>query len=245
MSASPPPAVAPDAIFDAVVVGGGPGGLSAALWLARYRRKALLVDAGEHRNRWTEQAHGYLGSDPVDPAVLLGRARSQLGRYDTAACVQDSVTAIRRSAGDGFTVELTGGTPVAARRIVLATGVRDEFPAVEGFFDHYGASVFHCPSCDGYEARDRRVVVLGWGAQITGFALELLDWAATVTVVTDRESLAAAPPTGAPCSIAASRSSRTGRPGSSAPAVRSRPSRWPAAPDCPATWRSSPSTTRR
>lgn len=193
MSASPPPAVAPDAIFDAVVVGGGPGGLSAALWLARYRRKALLVDAGEHRNRWTEQAHGYLGSDPVDPAVLLGRARSQLGRYDTAACVQDSVTAIRRSAGDGFTVELTGGTPVAARRIVLATGVRDEFPAVEGFFDHYGASVFHCPSCDGYEARDRRVVVLGWGAQITGFALELLDWAATVTVVTDRESLAAAP----------------------------------------------------
>ncbi len=125
MSASPPPAVAPDAIFDAVVVGGGPGGLSAALWLARYRRKALLVDAGEHRNRWTEQAHGYLGSDPVDPAELLGRARSQLGRYDTAACVQDSVTAIRRSAG---AVELL------ALVLVLAAGDRSaatESPAAE------------------------------------------------------------------------------------------------------------------
>jgi len=72
-----------------------------------------------------------------------------------------------------------------ARRLVLATGVRDQFPEVEGFFEHYGVSVFHCPSCDGYEAKGRPVVAIGWSEQVVGFALELLGWASRVTVVTN------------------------------------------------------------
>jgi thioredoxin reductase len=171
------------ASYDAVVIGGGPAGLSAATWLGRYRRRTLVVDSGEHRNRWVEQSHGYLTRDPASPAELLRVAREQLAEYPWVTYREGTVDAVQR-VGDEFVVEV-GGMPYSCLRVVLATGVVDAFPAVEGFFEHYGASVFHCPSCDGYEARDRNVVVLGWTAHVAGFAVTLLDWAATVTIVTD------------------------------------------------------------
>ncbi|MFP5320089.1 MAG: NAD(P)/FAD-dependent oxidoreductase [Acidimicrobiia bacterium] len=174
----------PPLTHDAVVVGGGPAGLSAAAWLARHRRRVALVDGGRRRNRWVEQTHGYLGLDPVDPAHLMDRARAGLLAYPTAEiCVGEAVAAEIRPDGT-FGLSTTAGDLVA-RRLVLATGVEDSFPEVDGFFDHYGASVFHCPTCDGYEARDRRVVAFGWSEHVAGFALDLLDWAASVTVVTD------------------------------------------------------------
>jgi thioredoxin reductase len=77
------------------------------------------------------------------------------------------------------------GQDLLAHRLVLAQGVLDSFPAVDGFFEHYGASVFHCPACDGYEARDRHVVALGWDAHLVGFAATLKNWARSVTVVTN------------------------------------------------------------
>jgi thioredoxin reductase len=169
---------------DALVIGGGPAGLSAATWLARHRRRVGLVDGGQRRNRWVERTHGYLGLDPVDPADLVERARAGLLAYPTAElCPGDATSAEVRPDGT-FGISTTAGDFIA-RRIVLATGVEDSFPDVDGFFEHYGASVFHCPTCDGYEARDRRVVAFGWSEHVAGFALGLLDWAAQVTVVTD------------------------------------------------------------
>ena len=167
-----------------MVVGGGAAGLSAATWIARYRRTVTVVDGGEPRNRWVEHAHGYLGEDPVDPAQLLERARQQLAGYDETELRPASVLEARREDGQ-FVLDLDGGPPLRTRRLVLATGVRDIFPDVQGFFDHYGASVFHCPTCDGYEARDAEVVVFGWSEDVTGFSLTLLDWARSVTIVTD------------------------------------------------------------
>ncbi|HVL27870.1 MAG TPA: NAD(P)/FAD-dependent oxidoreductase, partial [Acidimicrobiales bacterium] len=169
---------------DAVVVGGGPAGLSAATWLARHRRRVALVDGGERRNRWVEHTHGYLGLDPVEPAQLVATARHALLAYPTAEICEAAATSARRRPDGTFGVSTTGGDFVT-RRLVLATGVEDSFPDVDGFFDHYGASVFHCPTCDGYEARDRRVVAFGWSEHVAAFALGLLDWAAEVTVVTD------------------------------------------------------------
>jgi thioredoxin reductase len=174
----------PTAPVDAVVVGGGPAGLSAATWLARYRRSVVVLDSGEYRNRWVARSHGYLGADPQDPMRLLERAREDLGRYETVQLRQARATRVERDRAGRFVVTTEGGDLVALR-LVLATGVVDQFPEVDGFLHHYGASVFHCPTCDGYEARDRRVVVLGWSEHVAGFALGLLDWAAEVTVVTE------------------------------------------------------------
>jgi thioredoxin reductase len=170
-------------VYDVVVVGGGPAGLSAATWLARYRRSVLVIDSCEYRNRWVTQSHGYLGSDSADPMALLVTARAQVSRYPTVVFCDDEATTARRDDQGRFVVGV-GNQEFVALRMVLATGVVDQFPDVVGFFDHYGISVFHCPTCDGYEAKDRTVVVLGWSESVTGFALELLDWAGRLTVLT-------------------------------------------------------------
>ncbi|MBC7677369.1 MAG: NAD(P)/FAD-dependent oxidoreductase [Pseudorhodobacter sp.] len=165
---------------DAVVVGGGAAGLAAALWLARYRRSVVVLDSGDYRAASVEASHGYLGRDPQKPMDLLARGREELLAYPTASLVRGRAdTAVRRADG---CFEVAG---LLAQRLVLATGVVDTFPSVEGFAEHYGASVFHCPACDGYEARDRDVVALGWDARLVGFSLTLLNWARSITVVTD------------------------------------------------------------
>jgi thioredoxin reductase len=178
----------PDEV-DVLVVGGGPAGLAAATWLGRYRRRTLVVDAGEPRNRWVERVHGYLGNDPIEPHRLRDRARRDLAAYPHVTVLDGRVVAAEAVApapgGPGFLATLEGGRRVAARRLLLATGVRDRFPDLEGFFEHYGADVQHCPSCEGFDARGAAVVVLGWGAHVPAFAALLLDWAERVTIVTD------------------------------------------------------------
>jgi thioredoxin reductase len=95
------------------------------------------------------------------------------------------VTRAQRADGEGFTVALADGSQLRALRLVLATGVQDAFPDLEGFDEHYGASAFHCPSCDGYDVQGQDVIAFGWDERLVGFATSLLDWARSVTVVTD------------------------------------------------------------
>ena len=180
--------------YDAAVIGGGPAGLSAAAWLGRYRRSVVLVDSQEYRNAAVDLSHGFLGNDPIPPAELRAKAVAEVQQYptvtfETGAKVR-TVTGLR----DRFELALEDGeTILQARRVIIATGVRDAFPEVEGFHEHYGASVFHCASCDGYEAKGREVVVFGWGEHIAGFALGLLTWATSVTVITDGRHFEGAP----------------------------------------------------
>jgi thioredoxin reductase len=170
-------------VRDAVVVGGGPAGLAAATWLARYRRDVVLIDAGEPRAHAVEWSHGYLGADPQRPMELLARAREQLLGYPTASHLEGKVAAARH--GDGHLVlTLDDGREIATLRVVLATGVVDAFPDLDGFFEHYGASAFHCPACDGFDAEDKDVVAYGWDERLVGFATSLLNWARSVTVLT-------------------------------------------------------------
>ena len=171
-----------------IVVGGGPAGLSAATWAARYRRSVLVVDSREYRNRWVEQSHGYLGRDPADPMALLEQARADLARYPEICFCDGTATGARREPDGRFVVTLDGAE-YPGLRLILAMGVVDEFPEVEGFFDHYGTSVFHCATCDGYEAQGRMVVILGWGEQVVSFAVGLLAWADKLTVVTEGHPL--------------------------------------------------------
>ncbi len=170
--------------LDVVVVGGGAAGLAAASWLARYRRLVAVVDSGEHRSARVETSHGYLGRDPQVPRELIERGRQEVLAYPTARLVRGCVVQARQLGERRFAVRLDDGRELHARRLVLACGVVDVKPPAPGIEEHYGASVFHCPSCDGYEARGRDVVAMGWDAHVAGFAGQLLGWARSVTIVT-------------------------------------------------------------
>jgi thioredoxin reductase len=180
-------AVPVDREVDVVVVGGGPSGLAAASWLARYRRRVLVVDSGEHRADRVEHSHGYLGRDPQTPRELLARGREELLAYPTASLVADAVESAQERPGGGFAVTLRSAGLVVTHKLVLACGVADTMPDIPGLDEHYGAAVFHCPACDGYEAQGREVLAIGWSEHLVGFAATLLEWARSVTVVTGGE----------------------------------------------------------
>ena len=169
---------------DCAVVGGGPAGLAAATWLARYRRDVVVVDSADYRAAAVEHSHGYLARDPQRPMEFLQTAREQLLGYRTVSYRRTTVDAIERLDDGSFLVRLADGDELRALRVVLATGVVDSCPELEGFAEHYGASAFHCPACDGHDAQDRDVVAYGWDERLVGFAASLLNWARSVTVLT-------------------------------------------------------------
>jgi thioredoxin reductase len=146
---------------DAVVIGGGPAGLSAALMLGRARRRVVVVDGGAPRNRVTAHAHGILGRDGIAPLDLLAEGRADLARYD-AEMREGDVASVVRDDG-GFAVRLDGGARIAARTVVVATGLRDVLPDIPGLAELWGRGVAGCPYCDGWEVRGRRIAVLATG----------------------------------------------------------------------------------
>lgn len=172
---------------DAIVVGGGPAGLSAALWLGRYRRRTVVVDSGQQRNLASKALHGYSTRDGLAPDEFLARLREEVLRYPTVDIVDDTVTEVNGKSGGPFKVETTGHS-FTAGRLLLATGVKDAVPNLPGFERHYGSDIFHCSCCDGYESRDQDVLAIGWAEHVAGFALDLLDWGARVTLVTNGET---------------------------------------------------------
>jgi len=170
--------------YDAIIVGGGPAGLTCAIFLARYRRPVLVIDDGRPRNYATQAIHGFLGQHGIAPAELLERGRAE-ARECGAELRDGRVTKIER-VGDTFEVSLRGEeSRLSARRIVLAYGLRDTLPDIPEIERHYGRTVHHCPDCDGYESLDQRIGVIGWGTRVVGLALELLQWSDDVVVFTD------------------------------------------------------------
>jgi thioredoxin reductase len=183
-------------MYDVIVVGGGPAGLSAALMLGRCRRKTLVCDRGKPRNRRSTALHGYLTRDGIPPADFNGLGRQELAAYGVEFACIGVDDATRHE--DGFDVSLSNGRREQSRFLLLATGVVDELPSIEGISECYGRSVFHCPYCDGWEWRDRRLVILGLGSHAVKLALSLKTWSAEVVLCTpggriardDRERLA-------------------------------------------------------
>jgi len=172
--------------YDVVVVGGGAAGLSAALVLARARRRVTVVDAGEPRNAPATHMHGFLGWDGASPAALLERGRSEVSGYG-GGLIAGTVTGLRPGAGadgagsgTGFEVSLSDGRVLTARHVLVTTGLRDEIPDVPGVAERWGRDLLHCPYCHGYEVRDQPLGVLGGTPDAVTHALLVRQWSGDV-----------------------------------------------------------------
>ena len=168
--------------WECVVVGGGAAGLSAALVLGRARRRTLLIDAGGQSNRAAHGIGGLLGFDGVPPAELYARGRRELERYPSVEVRDGEVRAA--AAGDGITLDLADGAGVHTRRLLLATGMRYDYPDIPGLAPLWGRSVFHCPFCHGWEVRDQPLAVLAQGERAVHMATLLRGWSDDVVLLT-------------------------------------------------------------
>jgi len=173
--------------FDVVIVGGGAAGLSAALVLGRARRRVAVVDAGSPRNAPATHMHGFLSRDGMPPLELLEVARNEVLRYGVQL-VDDQVVGIEA----GFTVRLASAGPLKARRLLVATGLRDEIPDIPGLRDRWARDVLHCPYCHGYEVKDKALGVLGWTPQAASYAQIVRQWSDDVVYFAPTGSLTAA-----------------------------------------------------
>jgi thioredoxin reductase len=171
-------------MYEVIIVGAGPAGLSAALILGRCLREVLVFDTGEYRNYASQAVHGFLSRDGVSPRELLRLGREQLEQYETVELRQGRV--VDAVSQDGhFDVTLEDGTRLQARKLLLATGVCDELPALAGVEEFYGRGVHHCPYCDGWELRDQPLAIYAGEKDDYKLALELRQWSAKLTLCTN------------------------------------------------------------
>ncbi|NTY41343.1 NAD(P)/FAD-dependent oxidoreductase [Burkholderia diffusa] len=164
---------------EVIVVGGSFAGLSAAMQLARARRRVLVIDAGRPRNRFAEHAHGFFGQDGKPPARIVAEAVTQLDAYPTVLRIDGEVRTAERDADGRFHVTLSDGGRASADRLILATGIRDELPALPGLAERWGISVLHCPYCHGYEVSGQRLGVLATHPLSVHQAILIPDWGPT------------------------------------------------------------------
>ncbi|MFG2550598.1 NAD(P)/FAD-dependent oxidoreductase [Streptomyces sp. NPDC048581] len=164
--------------YEVIVIGGGAAGLSAALVLGRARRRTLVIDAGEPRNAPAAHMQGYLSRDGMSPTEFLAVGREEIARYGVEL-VRDRAVDVTR--GEDFTVVLASGRTVHARRLVIATGLKDDLPKVPGVAERFGKDVLHCPYCHGWEVRDQAFGVLATTPMSVHQALMVSQWSKDVT----------------------------------------------------------------
>ncbi|SFB40043.1 Thioredoxin reductase [Amycolatopsis marina] len=173
-------------MFDVIVIGGGPAGLSAALTLGRALRPTLLIDSGEYRNAPAADMHNFLTRDGTPPSEFRKISHSELDQYSTVEIRNVTVDDTRPlKDGDGFELTLTDGSAVQARRLLLATGLADDLPPIEGIGELWGRGVYHCPYCHGFEIRDTPIAVLYSDPLMVDLALHLRRFSSDVVLCAD------------------------------------------------------------
>lgn len=174
-------------LYDCAIIGGGPAGLNAALVLGRARRSVALIDNNRPRNAVTHASHGFITRDGVTPAEFRRVAYEEVLRYPSVHHLQTEVVSITKNES-GFEVLDSSGHRVQARKLILATGVKEIFPEIEGFYPLYGKSLFNCPYCDGWELRDQPLVLVSESAAIFHTAKLLLNWSKDLIVCTNGQA---------------------------------------------------------
>jgi thioredoxin reductase (NADPH) len=173
--------------FDVAIVGGGPAGLSAAIFLARYLHSVVLVDSGDPRNWETRGINAFLGLPKITPAELRALGRGEARKYGVI-CVDDTVESVQVDTSGAFRLAVHCGDEYVARRVLLAIGLKDVWPDIPGLERAYGQAAHVCPDCDGYEARDCKTVVIGKGRKAVGMAFNLTTWTRDLVICTNGEA---------------------------------------------------------
>lgn len=174
--------------YEVVIIGGSYAGLAAALPLARARRKILVIDAGQRRNRFAAHSHNFLTQDGRDPAEIINDAKAQLERYKTISWLNEMVQDVIPVANE-YLVR-AGNQEIKAKKIIIATGVRDELPNIAGLAERWGQTIYHCPYCDGYELNLGNIGMLASGLHSLHMALMLPDWGNTTLFLNEEVDLA-------------------------------------------------------
>ncbi|MEP6731229.1 MAG: NAD(P)/FAD-dependent oxidoreductase [bacterium] len=173
-----------DNFRDVAIIGGGPAGLTAAIFLARYLHTVTLIDSGDPRNWETRGINGFLGHPGIRPPELRGMGRDQL-RDLGVELVDTACERVACADSEHFQLLLADGRQIDARRLLLAIGVKDVWPAISGLAPIYGANAHICPDCDGFECIGKKVAVLGKGRKAVGLALNLTTWTRDLVICTN------------------------------------------------------------
>ncbi|WP_212951311.1 NAD(P)/FAD-dependent oxidoreductase [Paenibacillus cookii] len=171
-------------LLDAVIIGGGPAGLNAALMLGRARKHVAVIDEGKPRNAVTRETHGFLTRDGVSPFEFRRIAKEELGAYPSVTLVEDTAVSIAGEDGN-FQIETAQGNLYASKKLLFAVGMKDRPLDIPGLAEVYGKSAFVCPYCDGWELRDEPLVVIVKGADLMHFAPLISGWTNRFTVCTN------------------------------------------------------------
>lgn len=169
---------------DCIVIGGGPAGLNAAVVLGRCRRKVLVFDTEQYRNKFSHGMHNYLTRDDILPKDFIALCRGELEKYSVQLLHKKIVNAAKNKQGI-FEAKDEEGRIYYSRKLLVATGLRDTVPGIPGFEEMYGHSVFHCPYCDGWEVRDKKIGIYARDKNGSELALALKGWSNEVTLFTD------------------------------------------------------------
>ncbi|MEO4004931.1 MULTISPECIES: NAD(P)/FAD-dependent oxidoreductase [unclassified Flavobacterium] len=173
--------------YDVIIVGGSYSGLSAAMSLGRALRQVLVLDDGKPCNRQTPHSHNFLTQDGETPQQIAAIAREQVARYETIRFYKGSATAAQRTNGN-FEIKTDDGSVFTARRLLFATGLKDNFPDIDGFAACWGISVLHCPYCHGYEVKQQPTGIIANGDIAFHYAQLIFNWTKKLTIYTNGKS---------------------------------------------------------
>ena len=175
-----------DMLFDCAIIGGGPAGLNAALVLGRARRNTILFDNNNPRNAVTQESHGFITRDGIKPKEFREIAHKEIGKYPSVAYAKKEVTSIIKNNNRLFELVTSDKELYQSKTIIISSGLKDVLPDIENISDYYGKSLFNCPYCDGWELRDKPLVVI-IDDQVQGFHFiqTIYNWSKDLIVCTN------------------------------------------------------------